>query len=118
MTSKERLDLNLSSTFIELALEISSTWSREGDRVLKHARGGDAPYRIRNRTGGPLLVWSDFDGSQHSKNSPTVKIAHGDTVDWRFDDWKTMREVVHLYITSSTTIELRISNFPLPGITA
>lgn len=85
--------MNISSTFIELALGLSSTWSKEGDRVLKLARGGNAPYRIRNRTGGPLQIWSDFDGSQNTRNSPGMKVSHGETVDWRFDDWKTMREV-------------------------
>jgi vacuolar protein sorting-associated protein 13A/C len=67
-------------------------WSKEGDRVLRKARGGDAPYRIRNRTGGSVHVWSDLDGLA-SKNAPAVKIADGETIDWRFDDWKTMREV-------------------------
>ncbi|KZS92954.1 vacuolar protein sorting-associated protein 13 [Sistotremastrum niveocremeum HHB9708] len=91
-SSRERLDMNISSTFLELALGMSATWSKEGERVLKLARGGNAPYRIRNRTGGPLQIWSDFDGSQNTRSSPGLKVSHGETVDWRFDDWKTMRE--------------------------
>lgn len=67
-------------------------WNREGERVLRTARGGDAPYQIRNRTGGSVYVWSDLDGSA-SKDSPAVKVMDGETVPWRFDDWKTMREV-------------------------
>lgn len=66
-------------------------WQREGDRVLRKARGSYAPYRICNRTGGPINVWSDINGPD--KHSPIVKIANGETIDWRFDDWKTMREV-------------------------
>lgn len=71
-------------------LTFLNTWNQEGEPTLRKARGGDAPYRIRNRTGGSIHVWSDIDG----KSPPAVKIAHGETVDWRFDDWKTMREVL------------------------
>lgn len=78
-------------TLVELALSMFDAWQKEGDRVLRKARGGYAPYRIRNRTGGPINVWSDIGGPV--KHSPTVKIPNGETIDWRFDDWKTMREV-------------------------
>jgi vacuolar protein sorting-associated protein 13A/C len=93
MSSRERLDVNLSSTFVELAISMATTLSAQGDRLLRKARGGDAPYRIRNLTGGPLNVWSDYDGSQSGNHAPAVKILQSEMVDWRFDDWRTMREV-------------------------
>lgn len=79
-------------SFIELVLSILDVWSREGGHVLRKVRGGDAPYKIRNRTGGSLYVWSDMDESSN-KNPAAVKITSGETIDWRFDDWKTLREV-------------------------
>lgn len=96
VSSREALDVNLSSSFVELALSTANVWNREGDRVLEKARGSYAPYRIVNRTGGPLFVWSDPDGSKSPNNAGSVKIEQGAIVDWRFDDWKRMREVLSL----------------------
>lgn len=67
--------------------------SRESEGVLQKARGSAAPYRIRNRTGSPLLVWSSNEAHTSSNNPNVVKIDHLEIIDWRFDDWKTMREV-------------------------
>jgi vacuolar protein sorting-associated protein 13A/C len=64
------------------------------DSVLRKARGGDAPYQICNRTGVSVHVWSDVGGPGNT-NPPSMKISTGDTIDWRFDDWKTMREVCY-----------------------
>jgi vacuolar protein sorting-associated protein 13A/C len=95
LSARERLNLNISTTSVELALTMLNMWTQERDRVLKQARGSYAPYRIRNRTGSPLHVWSDVDGGERKDVSPT-KIMNDETVDWRFDDWKTMREVTYI----------------------
>ncbi|KAG1749982.1 vacuolar protein sorting-associated protein 13 [Suillus paluster] len=94
VSAQERLDLNVSTTFAALAVSSANMLGKEGQVVLQKARGSFAPYRIRNRTGSPLFVWSDDDASRGSKDSGAVKIANDQTVDWRFDDWKTMREHV------------------------
>ncbi|KAJ7597035.1 vacuolar protein sorting-associated protein 13 [Mycena floridula] len=94
LSSRERLDLNLSTTFGEMAITSARMWGKEGERVLQNARGSYAPYRIRNRTGTPIFIWSDLDGSGNSKDQTGVTIANDQTIDWRFDDWKTMREHV------------------------
>ncbi|EKM61051.1 uncharacterized protein PHACADRAFT_156217 [Phanerochaete carnosa HHB-10118-sp] len=96
--AKERLDLNLSMTFVELALATAKMFGQEGERVLRKARGSYAPYKIRNRTGCSISVWADADGSTTAQASAMTEIPHDKTIDWRFDDWKTMREHV-----SSTT---------------
>jgi vacuolar protein sorting-associated protein 13A/C len=93
LSSQERLDLNISTTFAELVITTVNMWGREGERVLQKARGTYAPYQIRNRTGSPIFVWSDLDGSNSARDGAAVKIANNQTIDWRFDDWKTMREV-------------------------
>lgn len=99
LSARERLDVNISTTLAELATTTSNLWGKEGENVLQKARGTYAPYRIQNRTGTPIFVWSDIDGSINAKDVAAVKIPNTQTVDWRFDDWKTMREVVSIYLT-------------------
>ncbi|KAF7347835.1 hypothetical protein MVEN_01541000 [Mycena venus] len=94
LSSRERLDLNLTTTFAELAVTTLNTWAKQGTYVLQKARGSYAPYRINNRTGSPVFIWPDIDGSTSAKDVAAVKIPNDETVDWRFDDWKTMREHV------------------------
>jgi vacuolar protein sorting-associated protein 13A/C len=102
LKATEKLDLNVSTTFVELALTTLDTWSKEGVNVLQKSRGGFAPYRIKNWTGTPILMWSDTENSNQS-NEEMVKITNGQTVDWRFGDWKTMREVsMHCHHHPST----------------
>jgi len=93
LSARERLNLNISSKFIGLALDLFSTFTTQGDAILSKARGSYAPYCIRNRTGSAIHIWSDVDGSNETEDLSTVKIDNGQAVDWRFDDWKTMREV-------------------------
>lgn len=92
ISSRERLDLNISTTFTELAITTVNLLGKK-DQVLSKARGSYAPYRIQNRTGSPILIWSDTDGNGTADDAATVKVSNDETVDWRFDDWKTMREV-------------------------
>lgn len=91
LKATEKLDLNVSTTFVELSLTTLDTWSKEGANALQKPRGDFAPYRIKNSTGTPIFVWSDTENSNQSSEE-MVKITNGETVDWRFGDWKTMRE--------------------------
>lgn len=93
LTAKERLDVNVTTTFVELALATVKMIGQEGETVLRSARGSYAPYRIQNRTGCSIFVWSDLDGSDQLRDNTGRQVASGKTIDWRFDDWKTMREV-------------------------
>lgn len=90
----------MTTTFVELVLTTLDLWARDGTKLLQTARGTFAPYRIRNRTGGTLLMWSDIDGKAASSTQAGVKVANEETIDWRFDDWKTTREVLLHLITS------------------
>ncbi|KAI0756975.1 vacuolar protein sorting-associated protein 13 [Daedaleopsis nitida] len=94
INSNQRLDVNITMTFVELALATMSILGTEGERMLQKARGSYAPYRIWNRTGYPLFVWSDTEGSGNTRETNAKQVASGKTIDWRFDDWKTMREHV------------------------
>jgi vacuolar protein sorting-associated protein 13A/C len=93
LSAWERLDLNVSTTFAELVMSTANIWGNEGVQVLQKARGSYAPYRICNRTGSPLLVWPDVDGSSEANDPRARRLGRDEVIDWRFDDWKTMREV-------------------------
>ncbi|KAI0321342.1 hypothetical protein OF83DRAFT_1274656 [Amylostereum chailletii] len=92
LLSRERMNLNISTTFVELALETWNMLTKDSERVLQSARGTNAPYKIRNRTGTPLYVWSDTDASGEKKDANATKLNDGQNIDWRFDDWRAMRE--------------------------
>ena len=94
ISSRERLDLNISTTFTELAITTVNLLGKR-DQVLSKARGSYAPYRIQNRTGSTIFIWSDTDGNGNANDGATVTVINDETVDWRFDDWKTMREVTN-----------------------
>ncbi|KAJ3842350.1 vacuolar protein sorting-associated protein 13 [Lentinula raphanica] len=108
LSARERLDLNLSTTFAELAMTTMNMWSQEGEHILRKARGSYAPYRIRNRTGYPVFIWTDDDGSSNTKDATGVQLSHDQTIDWRFDDWKTMRE--HVSGSAQHNIGIRFVN--------
>ena len=109
MTSNERLNVNLSTAFIELFLETLNSLSRESEHVLQKARGSCAPYRIRNLTGVTLRVWSD--GGRASRETNATVVHDGETIDWRFDDWRTMREVC-VHILPWTIIDVPFKHAP------
>ncbi|KAG8981485.1 hypothetical protein FRB94_008774 [Tulasnella sp. JGI-2019a] len=92
ISSQERLDVNVTTAFVEFAIATGNIYSKESERVLKTARGGDAPYRIINRTGALVQIWSDSDVKTTTTPSQTVKLADTDETDWRFDDWRALRE--------------------------
>jgi vacuolar protein sorting-associated protein 13A/C len=92
--ARERLDLNLTSTFAEFAINTANSWSKIADQALTGTRGSYAPYHIRNRTGLRISIWPDNDGNADLQSGGII-IGSNEGTDWRFDDWKTMREVSH-----------------------
>ncbi|THV04954.1 vacuolar protein sorting-associated protein 13 [Dendrothele bispora CBS 962.96] len=114
LSARERLDLNLSTTFAELAITTANMWTKEGEDILQKARGSYAPYQIRNRTGSPIFVWSVEDNASESTGT---QVLNDQTIDWRFDDWKTMRE--HVSGSGQHTIGIRFVNKswePVPSL--
>lgn len=106
LSAQERLDLNVTTVFVELALATARMFGKEGDHVLRKARGSYAPYRIRNRTGSSVYVWSDVEGTNHTTDATAVQVAHNKTIDWRFDDWKTTREVSSISVPQVSLIPM------------
>ncbi|THH34126.1 hypothetical protein EUX98_g96 [Antrodiella citrinella] len=104
VSARERLNLNVSTTFVELAIATAKLLGTEVQASSRN-RGSSAPYRICNRTGSSILVWSDLDGTTATattKEASSTQITTGKTVDWRFDDWRTMRE--HVSTTGNHSI--------------
>lgn len=87
--SAQPLSLNVNSTFMELALAASSRFSSETARAFSRDRGGTPPYRIINQTGSALQVWSNTETGQEQ----STLLQHDQAIDWRFDDWRSLREV-------------------------
>lgn len=85
VSSDKKLELNLSQTLIETMLNAASRWRAAKPRM--GIREVDSPYIIKNETGYPIVVWDDF------KQSEMQEIAVGGSQNWRFEDWRTMREV-------------------------
>ncbi|KAK7468899.1 Vacuolar protein sorting-associated protein 13 [Stygiomarasmius scandens] len=114
LSARERLDLNLSTTFAELAITTAKMWTQEGEDILQKARGSYAPYRIQNRTGSPIFIWAAED---HTSEGTGTQILSEQTIDWRFDDWKTMRE--HVSGSGQHNIGIRFVNKswePVPAV--
>ncbi|GJN91455.1 hypothetical protein Rhopal_004478-T1 [Rhodotorula paludigena] len=100
VSSRKRLELNITSTFIELAMTTLSIMDREGEQVFKKARGSNAPFLIKNRTGYPLSLWSEGADS----GAQGQRLDDGADVPWRFDDWRTARENVSASSHNSLTV--------------
>ena len=88
LSSRDRLELNVCATAMELALAAVNSMTKEIDKSRKHKRGGDAPYRIVNHTGHDVRVWTE------GRTETARDLTDGTTADWAFDDWRTVRENV------------------------
>ncbi|KAG0346597.1 hypothetical protein BG004_001308 [Podila humilis] len=89
--SKQDLNLNVSHTFIETALQIMTTIQKEPEHNTSVNRETLVPYVLKNRTGYPLHVWAE---SENNIDIVVHKMADGANLPWRFDDWRKMRETV------------------------
>jgi vacuolar protein sorting-associated protein 13A/C len=97
----------LTASFIEIALTTSTLLDRDGGQLFRKPRGSNAPFLLKNRTGYALGFTKTPPKSQQYKEntangeedgSRMVVVADGKDIPWRFDDWRTMREVrISLY---------------------
>ncbi|WWC86271.1 uncharacterized protein L201_001144 [Kwoniella dendrophila CBS 6074] len=105
LSASERLELNLSSAFIELAITTMTVWSREKDRA-KEGRGTDAPFRIRNRTGLTILLWPE-QADLKKQVTGVKRLDDGADVPWRFEDRKHTRDNVSAVRHNALGIQLQ-----------
>lgn len=90
LISKKTLEITITSASIALASKSIEFFTQNED-ILSKPRGADAPYRIRNYTGFGLNVWADFPGDSDDDDM-AAKLADGEEIPWRFEDWEKMRE--------------------------
>jgi vacuolar protein sorting-associated protein 13A/C len=93
LSSKKRLEFNVTSTFIELAITGATIWNRDGAKILKEGRAAGSPFIIHNRTGYSIVVWSDSDRKANSKPIVVKRLGDGQSIPWRFEDHRRLREV-------------------------
>ncbi|KAF8938290.1 hypothetical protein BGZ58_001218 [Dissophora ornata] len=89
--SKQDLNINITHTFIETALQVMTTIQTEPENVTSINREALVPYLLKNRTGYPLHVWAE---SENNIDIVVHKMNDGANLPWRFDDWRKMRETV------------------------
>ena len=106
VSARERLNVNISTTFVELAIATMNLLGKEVVAEVRPVRGSNAPYKICNRTGSTILIWSDFDGSTGFKDTESRELSNGKSADWRFDDWRTIREVSLINVDTWDPIDL------------
>lgn len=89
LSSPKRLDINVSETMIETANNAVALVSKQGPLTeeLRHM----APFRIRNRTGYRLSVWSENEQQQGARHAAR-RVEDGRDMPWLFEDWKSLRE--------------------------
>lgn len=113
VSSPYMLHSNITMTFVELALAASANWSGDRMQVMSRGRGGTPPYRINNQTGSAVEIWSNTEAGQVS---PTL-LQDGQTIDWRFDDWRSLREHVSASGHNSIGIKFEGKEWdPIPSI--
>ncbi|EPQ26496.1 uncharacterized protein PFL1_05818 [Pseudozyma flocculosa PF-1] len=90
LSSRKRLELNVTTTLIETGLVTAAFMSEQGSQDLQQRNR--APFLVRNRTGYRISLWPE---QEDRKSKPAAQhLDDGKDMPWRFDDWKSMRENV------------------------
>lgn len=92
LTSKKRLEFNVTHSFIEIAWNSLILWQEQGEAIMKTSRGSNAPFLIRNRTGHTISFRTESDGTNASSPTTSQRLEDGKDAPWRMDDWTAMRE--------------------------
>ncbi|CAD6889894.1 unnamed protein product [Tilletia caries] len=106
VSSKRRLELNVTTTLIETALTYVTTIN---DQSIQATSNRDTtPFELQNRTGYRIAVWPDVE-DKRQRPAPQY-LEDGDNIPWRFEDWKSTRE--HIKESNSNTLSLQIEGMP------
>ncbi|KAF0534769.1 vacuolar protein sorting-associated protein 13 [Gigaspora margarita] len=94
ITSQKRLEINVTHIFVETMLTTLSIINQVSEHLTTTARGSRTPYILRNKTGYDITVWAI--ASDDAKDTEIKLMNDGQELDWRFDDWRKMREMMHV----------------------
>lgn len=104
LSADQRLELSLTSAFIELGITSMTMWSKEGERVKD--RGPAAPFRIRNRTGQEIAIWPESDDITVIPWHKRKVLEDGADIPWFFEDRQALRDNVSAFRHNSFGLEL------------
>lgn len=125
VTSGKRLDFVVSTRTVDMVALLQGMFARIlGDspvriplssplgRISTRVTPSTAPYRIVNRTGLPIQVWSD---NQHPGGSSRTDIENEGFIPWRFDSWRSLRENVNVD-TEGNLLSVKLKGTPYNNI--
>ncbi|KAI8333584.1 hypothetical protein BC941DRAFT_504565 [Chlamydoabsidia padenii] len=84
MSSEETLNMNLTHTFLETVMAVSSTWSKL-QPLPENTQKQIKPFVIKNRTGYDMRIWSIEDDNDIEESSICV-MKDGQDQDWNSKD--------------------------------
>ncbi|KAK0549054.1 Vacuolar protein sorting-associated protein 13 [Tilletia horrida] len=106
ISSKRRLELNVTTTLIETTLTYMSKLNEQTYQAISDRN--TPPFEIHNRTGYRIAVWPEVEDKR--QRPPPQYLDDGADIPWRFEDWKSTRE--HIKETSSNMLSLQIEGMP------
>lgn len=108
LSSGKRLEINVAAQFVDTTTNML-TYLDKDNRIKEEARHM-APFRIRNRTGYRLSVYSEAPiestGSRHTAHF----LDNGHDMPWTFGDMRTIRE--HATDTTYNQLSVHIEDMP------
>ncbi|KAG5437684.1 hypothetical protein PCANB_000721 [Pneumocystis canis] len=90
LSSCKRLEIIITSNIITTITEMLLFLNQTQENILSKYQTFEAPYRIQNRTGYSVNLWSNSSKDTNSKKK-IHKLKNGDTISWKFEDWRQMR---------------------------
>lgn len=108
VSSKKRLELNVTTTLIETGLSALNMMSEVDIQDLQQRNR--APFVVQNRTGYRISLWPEHDERERKSKTWPQHLDDGKDMPWRFDDWKSMRE--HIHESGGNRLSLQIDGMP------
>ncbi|KAG5513316.1 hypothetical protein PMAC_001379 [Pneumocystis sp. 'macacae'] len=90
LSSYKRLEIIVTSNIITTIMEMLQFLNQTQENILSKYQTFEAPYRIQNKTGYSINLWSNSSKDLDSKKK-IYKLKDGDTIPWKFENWRQMR---------------------------
>ncbi|CCJ30884.1 unnamed protein product [Pneumocystis jirovecii] len=86
----EKLEIIITPNIITTIMEMLQFINQTQENILSKYQTFEAPYRIQNKTGYSINLWSNSSKDLNSRKK-TYNLKDGDTIPWKFEDWRQMR---------------------------
>ncbi|KAG4305942.1 hypothetical protein PORY_000852 [Pneumocystis oryctolagi] len=87
--SQKRLEIIITSNIITTITEMLQFLNQTQNNVSKY-QPFEAPYKIQNKTGYSINIWSNSSKDTNSKKK-IYQLKNGDSIAWKFENWRQMR---------------------------